>query len=304
MEHEPLFSVVIPTHNRAELILKTLNSVLSQTYQNYEVVVIDDASTDNTAEVLAPLIRTQSIRYVRHEQNYERAQSRNTGMKNARGAFVTFLDSDDLMYPTNLEDAADFIKANPTSKLFHNLYQLVDENDHVLCKYDFPSLTDPLRAITGGNFLASIGVFIHRDIYKNFSFDTNPLLTGSEDWDFWLRVVPHYQPGRIKKVNNGVVQHGARSINHMELDKLERRFKYLTDKISDDPKLSSVYAKYMKRLEAGSLLYTSTVANLICRHSDALRLLRRAASLDLGLVGSRGFVKALGIALLRWNKGH
>jgi len=304
MGHEPLFSVIIPTHNRAALILKTLNSVLSQTHQSYEVVVVDDASTDNTSELLASLIRTQAIRYVRHEQNYERAQSRNTGMKNARGAFVTFLDSDDFMYSTNLEDAANFIKANPTTKLFHNLYQLVDENDRVLCKYDFPSLGDPLRAITGGNFLASIGVFIHRDIYENYSFDTNPLLTGSEDWDFWLRVVPHYQPGRINKVNSGVVQHGARSINHMELDRLERRFKYLTDKICDDPKLSAVYANYLQRLKAGSLLYTSTVANLMCRHSDALRLLRRAASLDPGLVGSRGFVKALGIALLRWNKGH
>jgi len=304
MDHEPQFSVIIPTHNRASLILKTLSSVLSQTYQSYEVVVVDDASTDNTEQVLASLIQTQMIRYVRHEQNYERAQSRNTGMKNARGAFVTFLDSDDLMYSTNLEDAANFIKANPTTKLFHNLYQLVDENDRVLCKYDFPSLVDPLRAITGGNFLASIGVFIHRDIYENYSFDTNRLLTGSEDWDFWLRVVPDYQPGRINKVNSGVVQHGARSINHMELDRLERRFKYLADKISDDPKLSSVYANYLKRLKAGSLLYTSTVANLMCRHSDALRLLRRAASLDLGLVGSRGFMKALGIALLRWNKGH
>lgn len=304
MEHEPLFSVIIPTHNRAGLILKTLNSVLSQTYRNYEVVVVDDASTDDTEQVLAPLIQTQSVRYIKHEQNYERAQSRNTGMRKARGAFVTFLDSDDLMYPNNLEDAANFIKGNPTTKLFHNLYQLVDGSDRVLCKYDFPSLSDPLYAITGGNFLASIGVFIHQDIFQKYSFDTSSILTGSEDWDFWLRVVADYQPGRINKVNSGVVQHGARSTNHMELDTLERRFKYLTDKLSRDPQLSSVYAKYLKRLEAGSLLYTSTVANLMCQHSAALRLLRRAAFLDPRMMGSRSFIKALGIALLRWDKGY
>ena len=301
---KPLFSVVIPTHNRAGLILKTLNSVLSQTHRDYEVVVVDDASTDDTEQVLAPLIQTHSIRYIKHDQNFERAQSRNTGMRNARGSFVTFLDSDDLMYPANLEDAANFIKANPETKLFHNLYQLVDDHDRVLCRYDFPSLTDPLYAITGGNFLASIGVFIHRDIFQNYSFDTSPVLTGSEDWDFWLRVVPDYAPGRINKVNSGVVQHGDRSTVHLELDTLERRFKYLTGKISGDPKLSSVYASYLKRLEAGSLLYTSTVANLTCRHSAALRLLRRAASLNPGMVVSRSFIKAFGIALLRWNKGH
>lgn len=301
---KPLFSVVIPTHNRAGLILKTLNSVLSQTHRDYEVVVVDDASTDDTEQVLAPLIQTHRIRYIRHDQNYERAQSRNTGMRNARGSFVTFLDSDDLMYPTNLEDAANFIKANPETKLFHNLYQLVDDHDRVLCRYDFPSLADPLYAITGGNFLASIGVFIHRDIFQNYSFDTSPVLTGSEDWDFWLQVVPDYAPGRINKVNSGVVQHGDRSTVHIELDTLERRFKYLVDKISGDPKLSLVYANYLKRLEAGSLLYTSTVANLMCQHSAALRLLRRAASLNPGMLCSRSFIKAFGIAVLRWNKGH
>src|SRR5437879_12998904 len=105
MEHEPFFSVVIPTYNRAGLILKTLNTVLSQTYQSYEVIVVDDASTDDTEQILEPLVRTRRIRYIKHDQNYERAKSRNTGMENAAGDFLTFLDSDDLMYPTNLEDA-------------------------------------------------------------------------------------------------------------------------------------------------------------------------------------------------------
>jgi glycosyltransferase involved in cell wall biosynthesis len=304
MESGPLFSVVVPTHNRAGLILKTLNTVLSQTHPRYEVVVVDDASTDKTEQILEPLIRAEKIRYIKHDQNYERAQSRNTGMENAGGDFLTFLDSDDLMYPTNLEDAASFIKANPETRLFHNLYQLVDDEDRVLCKYDFPSLTDPLQAITGGNFLSSVGVFVHREIYRNYRFDTSPILTGSEDWDYWLRVVPYYLPGRINKVNNGVVHHAGRSTNHMEFSKLQSRFAYLTNKIRNDPELSSVYRKYLNRLEAGSLLYTSTVANLMCRHNEALRCLRRAAALDLGLARSRSFMKALGIALLRWNKGH
>lgn len=304
MERKPFFSVVIPTYNRAGLILKTLNTVLSQTYQSYEIIVVDDASTDDTEQILEPLVRTQKIRYIKHDQNYERAKSRNTGMENAAGDFLTFLDSDDLMYPTNLEDAAGFIKADPETRLFHNLYQLVDDDDRVLCKYDFPSLEDPLQAITGGNFLSSVGVFIHRDIFKNYSFDSNPILTGSEDWDFWLRVVPYYKPGRINKVNNGVVQHASRSVNQMDLSGLQRRFAYLTTKIMDDAELNAIYGKYLKRLEAGSLLYTSTVANLMCRHNEALRCLRRAAQLDFRLAGSRSFMKALGIALLRWNKGH
>lgn len=225
-------------------------------------------------------------------------------MENAKGEFLTFLDSDDLMYPENLEDAAQYIKSNPATKLFHNLYQLVDEENRVLCKYDFEPLVDPLLAITRGNFLSCIGDFIHRDIYQNYKFDTNSIALGVEDWDFWLRVMTAYKPGRIEKVNNGVVHHGLRSINKLDLDKLHGIHAYLINKMANDPTLSSVYGKYLKRFEAGSLLYRSTFANLTCRHNEALRCLGRAVFLDFRLARSVSFMKALGIALLRWNKGY
>lgn len=304
MNRAPFFSVVIPTYNRGELILNTLTNVFSQTYPHYEIIVIDDCSTDRTAEILEPLIKAEKIRYIKHDHNRERAHARNTGMENARGEFLTFLDSDDLMYPTNLEDAAEYVNANPETKLFHNLYQLVDEDSKALVIYDFPSLTDPLWAITGGNFLACIGDFVHRDIYQNYRFDTDPRALGVEDWDFWLRVMAAFRPGRIDKINNGVVHHSNRSINQLDLEKLHGIHSYLIDKVATDPVLSSVYGNYLKRLEAGSLLYRSTFANLICRHTEALKCLRRAALLDFRLAASRNFMKALGIAVLRWNKGY
>jgi glycosyltransferase involved in cell wall biosynthesis len=304
MSRAPFFSVVIPTYNRGGLIVKTLDSVFSQTYQNYEVVVVDDGSTDDTGRVLEPYPGRGRIKYIRHERNYERARARNTGMEAAAGDYVTFLDSDDLMYPTNLEDAALYAEANPGVKLFHNLYELVDGRGRVLCRYDFPSLGDPVRAITGGNFLSSVGVFIRREIYTRYRFDTAAALTGSEDWEFWLRVVADHRPGRIDKVNNGVVHHGDRSTNNVELDRLKERFAYLANKVANDPHLKSVYGANLKRLEAGALLYTGTVANLNCRHGEALRLLLRAASLDLRLAASVSFMKAFGIAVLRLDKGY
>lgn len=302
MSRTPFFSVVIPTYNRGGLIVKTLASVFSQTYRDFEVVVVDDGSTDDTERVLEPYVRRGEVRYVRHDRNCERARARNTGMEAAAGDYLTFLDSDDVMYPTNLADAALYAEAHPSVRLFHNLYELVDEHGRVLCRYDFPSLADPIRAITGGNFLSSVGVFISREIYARYRFD--PELTSSEDWDFWLRVVADHRPGRIDKVNNGVVQHGGRSTNSLELDSLLERFAYLHDKIASDPHLKSVYGTSLKRLEAGALLYTGTVANLRCRHGEALKLLLRAASLDLRLAASVSFVKAFGIAVLRLDKGY
>jgi glycosyltransferase involved in cell wall biosynthesis len=304
MNNGPLFTVLIPTHNRGTLILKTLETVFAQTYRSYEIIVVDDASTDDTEKILQSYVKSGRIRFIKHDRNYERAQARNTGMQQASGEFLTFLDSDDLMYRHNLEDAADFIERNPDVRLFHNLYQLVDESNRVLCNFRFPPLHDPVRAITRGNFLASIGVFIHREIYRSYEFDANPVLTGSEDWDFWLRVVPRYPPGRIAKINNGVVQHAKRSTNHLQLSKLEKRFEYLVGKIRRDPELATIYKNHLRRLEAGSLLYMSTVANLTCQHTAALKFLWQAARLDVRLAGSVDFAKALGIAILRWNKGY
>jgi glycosyltransferase involved in cell wall biosynthesis len=304
MGSEPLFSVVVPTYNRGPLLLQTIDTVLSQTYPNYEIVIVDDNSTDNTAESLQPLIKSGRVKYFKHEQNRERAQARNTGIDNASGDFVTFLDSDDFMYPENLSDAAKFVGANPGARLFHNLYELVDDERRVLCKYYFPDVKDPLQAITTSNFLSSVGVFIHREIFEHHRFDTNPILTGSEDWDFWLRVVPQHWPGRINKVNNGVLHHGDRSTVHIDLEELHRRFAYMIDKVETDSDLRLVYSRYLKRLRAGSLLYTSTVANLTRQHGEALRCLARAAALDPTMLGSISFIKACGIALLRWDKGY
>jgi glycosyltransferase involved in cell wall biosynthesis len=304
MSVQPLFSVVIPTYNRAGLILKTLNTVFSQSYPHYEIIVIDDGSTDNTAEILEPLITTKKIRYIKHQQNYERARARNTGIENARGDFLTFLDSDDLMYPSNLEDAAEYVRANSEMKLFHNLCELVDEDGKLLHQYSYANLDDPLLAITSGNFLACIGDFIHRDIYQHYRFDTEPILIGTEDWDFWLRVVADYRPGRINRVNNGVVQHAGRGVYEQDVKKMRARYLHLVAKIAADAHLNSIYHAYLKRLESGSLFYTATYANMICDHSEALKCLRLAASKDLRLVCSINFVKALGIAVLRLNKGY
>src|ERR1044072_4848830 len=162
----PFFSVVIPTYNRADFIVKTLRSVLAQTYAHREIIVVDNCSTDNTAELLdpfypagllAPFGRAGQIHFTQHERNYERSRSRNTGMEAARGDFLTLLDSDDLMYPTCLEDAARFALDNPTVKLFQSLAEVVDESGEVVYRMPYPPLKDRLKAISEGNFMSCIG---------------------------------------------------------------------------------------------------------------------------------------------------
>src|SRR5689334_10616275 len=155
------FSIIIPTYNRADLIMETLETVFNQSYKNYEILVVDNCSTDSTEQLLQPLVVQGKLRYIRHEKNYERARSRNTGLRNAKGDFVTFLDSDDFLYPACLQDAAAFIQQHPDIKFFQVLYELVNNQREKIYSYYFPSLRNQYKAIASGNFISCIGGFIH-----------------------------------------------------------------------------------------------------------------------------------------------
>jgi glycosyltransferase involved in cell wall biosynthesis len=286
MKEYPFFSVVIPTYNRAAFIEATLQSVLGQTYQNYEIIVVDNCSTDNTDEVLERFIRAGQIRFIKHEQNYERARSRNTGMKAARGDYVTLLDSDDFMYPNNLADAAEYARANPDIKCFHNLFEFVNPAGKVLRRYAMPSLKNQLKAIANANFMSCIGDFIHREIYQHYEFDTTPELTGGEDWEFWLRVLADYRVGRIEKINSGILQHDGRSVNNQNLDSMKTGLEKLVVKLTTDKHLSEVYAPYMKLIRANSLVYLAILANTGGLFSEARKYLIEAAKIDVRLLAN------------------
>ena len=299
MNEYPFFSVVIPTYNRAGFIEATLRTVLSQTYPHYEILVVDNCSTDNTEELLQPFVRSGQIKFIKHEQNYERARSRNTGMNAARGDFVTLLDSDDFMYPNNLADAADYARTHPEISCFHNLYEFVDEHRNVLRRYPLPSLRNQLKAIAGGNFMTCIGNFIHREIYQHYKFDTTLELTGGEDWEFWLRVLADYKVGRIEKINSGILQHSGRSVNNQNLDSIKIGLDHLCKKLATDPHLSEVYGPYLNQIRANSLLYMAILANTGGRFAEARKYLNAAVRIAPRLMANLRFWRATRRAWLR-----
>jgi glycosyltransferase involved in cell wall biosynthesis len=293
MDTPLLFSIVIPTYNREKFIKKTIASIFEQTYPHYEVIVVDNCSTDRTVEILKPYIDAGKIKFIRHEQNFERARSRNTGMENASGDFLTLLDSDDFMFANNLSDAAGFASDNPRYKVFHNLYSLVDANRKTVYRYKFPSLSNQLKAIVEGNFMSCIGNFLHRDVYKNYRFDTNHDLTGGEDWDFWLRVLADHKLGRIEKYNSGLQHHEGRSVNSQSIESMEQGLRYMVDKFRGDEHLSNVYAAHLKRIEANSYLYLNLLSNDGKLGKKAADYLRKAFSTDKGVFFTTRFQRSL-----------
>lgn len=256
------FSVVVPTYNRAGLIAKSLDSILSQTYDNYEIIVVDNGSTDNTLEVLQPYEDKKLIRIVRNPVNQERCVSRNLGFKAATGDFLTLLDSDDLMHTNNLADAAEFIQENPQYLFFHNLYQVVNGKGEIIYRpKKIRTNKTAVKSISYGNFIGCIGVFLGREIYQAYRFDENPAVIGSEDWDLWIRIIAKYRVGRIKRINSSVLEHDSRSISGFTLDSIMERRNYILNKIRNSPELMRVYGRYLNVMLASGYVFSASTAN-------------------------------------------
>ena len=107
-----LVSIIMPSYNTGKYIKDTIQSVFAQTYANWEIIIVDDCSTDDTDEIIQPLLKDSRIRYYKNEQNYGAAVSRNRALREARGKWIAFLDSDDLWLPEKLEKQVKFMQDN------------------------------------------------------------------------------------------------------------------------------------------------------------------------------------------------
>lgn len=121
-----LVSIIMPSYNTANYIGMTIESVLKQTYKNWELLIVDDCSTDNTDEIVA-MYEDERIKYLKNKKNSGAAVSRNKALQNVRGKWIAFLDSDDLWVDTKLEEQIKFMKDNKYS-FSYTKYKEVDEN--------------------------------------------------------------------------------------------------------------------------------------------------------------------------------
>ena len=122
-----LVSIIMPSYNTAKYIEESIKSVLVQTYTNWELIIVDDCSTDNTDEIVQPFLLDDRIKYFKNEKNGGAAVSRNKALREAKGKWVTFLDSDDLWLPEKLERQIAFMKATDY-KFSYTDYEKIDED--------------------------------------------------------------------------------------------------------------------------------------------------------------------------------
>ena len=188
----PIVSVIIPTYNRENLVSQAIQSVLNQTYRDFEVIVVDDASIDNTQKIVNNF-NDSRIRYICHKQNAGVSVARNTGIATARGEYIAFLDSDDEWFCDKLaKQMRLFQESSPEVGLIYSWCRIVSDRTKV------KSIRSPgYRGFLRENLIYAnlIGtpstVIAKREAFdKGVRFD--PSLRCCEDWDVWLQLAKHY----------------------------------------------------------------------------------------------------------------
>lgn len=287
MQGDLLISIVIPSYNRADFIGRTLATVVGQRYTNWEAIVVDDGSTDNTSEVVER-IGDVRIRYVK-VSNRERAAARNYGVGLASGSFVTFLDSDDLLLPDHLQVAYEYIKQNPDVAVFSQGYDVVSPTGEVM--YAAPRLPSPLnRKLAEGNYLSCLGVFIQLDIMLAHPFNEDRTLSGSEDYELWLRLAAHYPIYTQPRVTAQLVNHEQRSVVNFSSRKLEERIHVLKNYIQGNAAVRQYYKRDVLKIIAYLDVYLALHLAMARDRKGATQYLIRATQYLPVLVNYRWWV--------------
>ncbi len=192
-ENKPTVSIVIPTYNRRKLIGRSIKSVLDQTYRDFELIIVDDASTDNTEEIVSSF-NDERIRYVRHEENKGEAAARNTGVKAARGDYIAYQDSDDEWFPEKLARQIELLEdASPGVGVIYTAFWKTGNHGRTYIPFSWVSQKDGdiHKELLKGNFIGSPVVLIKKECFSNVGlFDER--LRNLVDWDMWLRISKRY----------------------------------------------------------------------------------------------------------------
>lgn len=194
-------SVIIPTYNRATTIIKSINSVLNQTYSNFEIVVVDDNSDDNTKDIIKQ-IQDDRIIYIKNKKNLGAASARNIGIKNATGELIAFQDSDDEWDKTKIEKQIKKLSENEKYGAVYCAFMYIGKES----TYQIPDASEPISKLEGNifeNLLQRNTVSTQTLLVKKSVLDSigifNDKLKALEDWELALRISREFLFGYINE---------------------------------------------------------------------------------------------------------
>lgn len=198
----PFFSVIISVYNKEEYIKKTIDSVLNQTYSNFEIILVNDGSTDNSLEIINS-IKDHRIKVI-NTKNQGASKCRNTGIKSASKNYIALLDGDDLWDEEFLEYIKRSILQYPNKMVFSTAIAHKHQNKIVSATYSFKQqeltkVHDFFKSSLDHTILTSSSIVFKRDILNTTGY-FDPSIASGQDTDLWIRIGIHYDIVFINKV--------------------------------------------------------------------------------------------------------
>lgn len=203
-----LVSIIMPSYNTAKYIEESVNSVLAQTYTNWELLIVDDCSTDNTMEILSKFADNR-IRIFRNEQNSGAAVTRNKALREAKGRWIAFLDSDDLWLPEKLEKQLLFMQKYDYAFTYTN-YECIDETSHSLGTIVTGPKKVNWKMLHRCNWCGCLTVLYDA---KKVGIVLSPNVRKRNDWTMWLQISEEYNSYLLDKVLAKYRKHKGGSVS-------------------------------------------------------------------------------------------
>jgi len=195
-KNEPLISVIIPLYNAEKYIAETIQSVINQTYTNWELLVVDDCSTDTSRDIVREYeSKDNRIKLIESESNFGGpARPRNIGLENVKGEYIAFLDADDVWLPQKLDKQLKFLRANPNMDICHTLANVINENSEPQGFFDNQKAYNKLKPfISQKNILFYMNnININSTLMRSNSelkFEEDKNLIAVEDWNLWIKLI-------------------------------------------------------------------------------------------------------------------
>ena len=238
---QPLFSIVVPTYNREKFIIFAIQSVIDQTFKNWELIIVDDGSTDNTKEIVLSF-NDDRIKYI-YQENQERSAARNHGISKANGKYVCFLDSDDKFEESHLQNLYNRSKNNTNNDIiFITNAQIQNKEGKLISKKEVIHRKNKLETILL-NSITPGQLCIPSKLIKENLFNTHIRI--SEDTELLLRLVKDNTYELLPYHTHIYVQHEDNSVNPLKFNAYSERLNtlkniFLTDVCKDiDKRLKS-----------------------------------------------------------------
>jgi glycosyltransferase involved in cell wall biosynthesis len=288
---EPFFTIVVPCYNRAAIVVATIEAILKQDYQDFELIVVNDGSRDHTQAAVAT-IQDARVRYF-YKENGERGAARNFGARQAKGQYINFFDSDDEMYPNHLRVVKDFLSSHGSIEVVHTGYEVLDEDGrlvHEVCDFQ----QDTNEVLLYDNPLACNTVFVRRDVAIANPFVEDRRLASAEDWELWLRLASKYPFHSIAAKTFCLREHSGRSLNTISPNAIIARDELFGQLIKQNSDFHRRYPTHEAGFIADRYTFiTLTLALSKTRRLDTLRYLWKAMQIDYTVIWRRRFLASV-----------